>query len=132
MMKLLLPSAFRTIGLIMCASSLLYVFVLIFMNFGSDGTNLWILEIPWQLFMVSMVFVISARRTVEDEMIATLRLAAFQRGLYLGVIISFSYFVLNLMGLDFRLLKALHGINFILLYVVLSFEYQLRKLNHEE
>lgn len=131
-MKLLLPKTFRIIGLILCAMSVSYVFVLVFMNLGSDGSDLWILELPLQLFMVSMVFLVSAKKEAEDEMIATLRLAAFQRGLYLGVIISFSYFLLNLMGLDFRLLKALHGINFILLYVVLSFEYQLKKLNHEE
>lgn len=131
-MRLLLPKAFRTTGLILCAVSVLYVFALLFMNLGSDGSDLWILELPMQLFMISMVFLISAKKEAEDEMIATLRQAAFQRGLYLGVIISFSYFVLNLIGLDLRLLKALHGINFILLYVVLSFEYQLKKLNHEE
>lgn len=131
-MNLLLPGFFRTIGIMLCAASLLYVFVLIFMNFGSDGSDLWVLEIPLQLFMISMVFLISARKAAEDEMIAALRLAAFQRGLYLGVIISFSYFILNLIGIDFRLLKALYGFNFILLYVLLSFEYQLKRLNNEE
>ena len=92
------------------------------MNFSVIEPNeLYVYRLPAMLFMVSLVFMISSRRKVEDEMISSLRLMAFQKGLYLAVLIVMISFVINLLGADLLILRPFSGINFILVYVLTHF-----------
>lgn len=132
-MSFLLPSYFSRIGWIVFILTLLYVLGMLFTNFSAIEPNeLYVFRLPAMLFMVSLVFMISARRKIEDEMISSLRLIAFQKGLYLAVLIAIVSFLMNVMGADLLILRPFSGINFILVYVLVSFEIAVRKVSHEE
>lgn len=81
--------------------------------------------------MIGLVFVICSKEKIEDELVRTIRLKAFQQGLLFTLGLSLLMFFVTLIFRQPLIFKSVEGIDATLIFIAIIYKYNMYKFKKE-